>query len=210
MTTNRLFDAIKAGDERRGLEVLDTQPDLARTRDDDGLSPLMQALYHGLNDLDVFEAASVGDVERLRELVPDGSAANAWSGDGFTALHLAAFFGQPEATRLLIDREADIEASARNQRFAAGAHPLHSAVAAQEQEIVALLLEAGADPNSKQHRDFTPLIEAAQLGNADLAELLLAHGADPRAQLEDGRTAAELAERADNQSLAERLRRAAE
>jgi ankyrin repeat protein len=216
VSTNELFEAIQAGDENRALQVLDTQPDLARTRDD-GLSPLMQALYHGLNDLaialrratgdlDVFEAASVGDVERLRELVPDGSAANAWSTDGFTALHLASFFGQPKAAGLLIERGADIEASALNQRFAAGAHPLHSAVAAQQQQVIALLLKAGADPNSKQHGGFTPLLEAAQLGNADLAELLLAHGADPRAQLDDGRTAAELAEEAGNQLLAERLR----
>ena len=95
---------------------------------------------------------------------------------------------------------------ALNQRFAAGAHPLHSAVAAQQQQVIALLLKAGADPNSKQHGGFTPLLEAAQLGNADLAELLLAHGADPRAQLDDGRTAAELAEEAGNQLLAERLR----
>jgi ankyrin repeat protein len=214
--TDPLLEAIEAGDEKRAIDVLGVHPELARARDADGLSPLMRALYHGLDrlakelqaavDLDVFEAASVGDVERLHELVPDVSAATAWSNDGFTALHLAAFFGRPEASRLLIERGADVEASARNVRFAAGAHPLHSAVAGQHPEIVALLLAAGADPNRTQHGGFTPLLEAAQLGSLDLAELLLAHGADPRARLENGTTALQLAQKSGNQALVVRLR----
>jgi uncharacterized protein len=220
MGSNELFQAIDAGDQERALQMLMDQPELASARDDFGLSPLTQALYHGLDalavalreategDLDLFEAASVGALGRLDALLEDRSAATAWSSDGFTALHLAAFFGQPDAARLLIERGADIEAAATNRRFAGGAHPLHSAVAARDREIVGILLAAGADPNARQHGGFTPLLEAAQLGDADLAGLLLEHGADAKATLDDGGSAAALARKAGADSLAERLQEA--
>jgi ankyrin repeat protein len=216
MGTNELIRAIDAGDEPQALAVIRSHPELSRSRDDDGLTPLMQALYRGFDDLaaalgresdqlDGFEAAAVGDLERLREVVKEASAANAWSSDGFTALHLAAFFGQPEAARFLIQQGADIEAVARNRRFASEARPLHSAVAAQQGEVVTLLLEAGANPNSRQHGGFTPLLEAAQLGNAELVDVLMASGADQGARLDDGSSAADLARKAGNAQLADRL-----
>jgi uncharacterized protein len=217
MGANGLFKAMSAGDEQQALDVLQAHPELARTRDDDGLSPLMQALYHGFDkladvlrrnrgDLDVFEAAALGDLNRLRQLVRDESAANAWSSDGFSPLHLAVFFGQPEAAGYLLTKGANIEAPARNQRFAAEARPLHSAVAAQHLEVITLLLNAGADPNSRQHGGFTPLLEAAQLGNAELADLLVAHGANKADTLEDGSSASALARKAGNVLLADRLK----
>ncbi len=73
------------------------------------VSPLLQAVYRGDDDavealladgpeLDVFEAAAVGDVERLRELLDeDSSLAGAWSPDGAGALHLAAYYGRADA-----------------------------------------------------------------------------------------------------------------
>jgi ankyrin repeat protein len=82
-------------------------------------SPLMQALYRGdekgaaeiratLAQPDVFEAAALGEVETLRTLLDaDASGVSAWSDDGFTPLHYAAFFGRPEAARLLLERGAD-------------------------------------------------------------------------------------------------------
>ena len=46
----------------------------------------------------------MGDIERLRTLLDaDPSLANAWSDDGFTPLHFAAFFNQPKAAQLLLD-----------------------------------------------------------------------------------------------------------
>lgn len=165
----------------------------------------MQALYQGKtdeakaiaatrSDLDVLEAAAIGDLERLRALLDeDPSLANAWSDDGFTPLHYAAFFGQPEAAKLLIERGADLEARSTNREFALDAAPLHSAVAARERGTIEVLLDAGADVNAVQHGGFTPLLEAAQTGQADVVELLLERGADPDAKLDDGRTATDLA-----------------
>ncbi|HZB35930.1 MAG TPA: ankyrin repeat domain-containing protein [Gaiellaceae bacterium] len=160
------------------------------------LSPLMQALYEGKpelarelaaarSDLDVFEAAAIGDVDRLRALLDDDpSLATAWSGDGFTPLHFAAFFGHPVAARLLAERGADLEARSTNEQFALDARPLHSAAAAGQREVCEVLLDAGADVNAVQHGGYTALLEARQNGNEELAQLLLERGADPTARLD--------------------------
>jgi len=153
------------------------------------ISPVLQALYRGdraeagrlyaeESEPDIFDAAAMGDLDRLRELLesdPDG--VYAWSPDGFTPLHYAAYFDGPEAAWLLIDRGADIEAPARNEEFAQEARPLHSAVAASRGDVAAVLLEAGADPNARQAGGFTPLMAAEQNGDFDVAELLIQHGA---------------------------------
>lgn len=182
------------------------------------LSPLMLALYEGKrevaeeiratrDDLDVFEAAALGEANVLRErLQEDPSGVSAWSPDGFTALHYAAFFGGPEAVRIVVAAGADLELPARNEEFAPQARPLHSAAAAGRVDSCAALLEAGADPNAKQHGGYTPLLEAAAQGNPELVDLLLRHGADPDTKLADGRSAADLAAEAGDDELAERLR----
>jgi len=153
------------------------------------LSPILQALYGGDReeaarlrsrhpDVDVFDAAALGDVARLAEnLDADADAAQAWSVDGFTALHYAAYFGGPEATHFLIENGADIEAPSRNVEFAREARPLHGAVAAGDKEAALVLLEAGADPNARQHGGFTPLMAAEQSGDLDLADILIRYGA---------------------------------
>ena len=46
-------------------------------------------------------------------------------------------------------------------------------------EIIHLLLNAGADPDSIDQDDFTPLMTAAIAGDIEIVRLLLAHGADP-------------------------------
>jgi uncharacterized protein len=146
------------------------------------LSPLMQALYDGdreraealrHGELDVFEAAALGDVERLRVLLDaDPSLVSAWSVDGFTPLHYAVFFGTPETVHLLAERGADLEAPARNEEIAGGARPLHSAVAAGRRDAVEALLAAGADPSAERPGGGTPLDEAELTGRAELSELI--------------------------------------
>jgi ankyrin repeat protein len=155
----------------------------------EGIGPILEALYRGEREraeelagetdgLDVFEAAALGDRARLEELVRDDpELARAWSPDGFTALHYAAFFGTAEAVRALVGAGADLETPSTNQEFAPDARPLHSAVAAGKSDTAEALLEAGADPNARQHAGFTPLMEAEQRGDLDLAELLIRHGA---------------------------------
>ena len=153
-------------------------------------SEILRALYTGDDEtahtllrahpqLDIFEAAAVGDAERVRELLRESpDAANAWAEDGFQPLGLAVFFGHPETARVLVDAGAEVNSASRND-FAVT--PLHSACAVGDSrkryELTELLLERGADPNTRQKDDFTPLMAADQHGDARLRELLVRHGA---------------------------------
>jgi uncharacterized protein len=179
-----------------------------------GVSEPMQALYEGdreraerllaeREEIDVFEAASFGCVDRLRELLDaDPELVTAFAPDGFTALHFAAFFAQPEAAALLVEHGADARARARN---AMEVEPLHSAAAADQTEIARLLLAAGADPDARQQGGFVALHAAAHNGNAELADLLRQHGADVALVTDDGRTAEQIARETGHTRLADSL-----
>jgi len=211
---NRLIEAIKAQDSGRVAALLAEQPELAEERGDDGVSPLMLAHYYGVDaelirsarrsPLDVFEAATVGDLDRLRELLlAEAGLVTARSSDDTTALHFAAFFGQPEAALLLIEEGADPHAV--SETFGS-VTPLHSAAAVGNRDAVRALLDAGADPNARQQGGFTALHAAAQNGDEELAEELLARGADASAKTDEGKTAADFATKEGHIALAARLR----
>lgn len=201
--TEKLFESIAAGDEEQVRELLGQRPELAGTKNEDGLSPVLHALYNGKGELvevllesnpplDVFDAAAVGRTRGLEELL-DGEAelARSWSPDGFTALHYAAFFGQEEAARILLERGAEVGLVARNATI--HVTPLHSAASGAHPGIVKLLLEHGADPNAGQDGGFTPLHSAAANDDRVSVDALLAAGADPRLANDEGKTPADLA-----------------
>lgn len=54
--------------------------------------------------------------------------------------------------------------------------------------LVKVLLDCGADPNSKSEEDWTPLTYAAEKGRSEVAKLLLESRADQEIQCADGRT----------------------
>jgi ankyrin repeat protein len=215
MTTEALFEAIRAGDAETVTELVSADPALAEARDAEGVSALMRsryafdrkvgdALLAADPELDIFEATALGYADRLRErLEEDPTRATAYSSDGFTALHFAAFFGKAESARILLEAGADVAAYTRNP-FAN--QPLHAAAAGRSIEVCRILVAAGADVDATQHGGYTPLHEAAQHGDVELAELLLSAGADPSIALPDGQTAADVAEAAGHVDLARRLR----
>ena len=132
------------------------------------------------------EAAALGDVKRL-----EGADLSVRGGDGFTPLHLAAFFGGADVVRFILATGADPDADAENPF---SVRPLHSACARGDRDCARALLEAGANPNLAQQRGYTPLHSAAHLDDLELAKLLLAHGADPLAADDDGRLPRDLSE----------------
>ena len=121
-------------------------------------------------------------------------------------MHLAPWAGQPETTRLLLERGADLTAVSTN---ALRNQPLNAAVAGPNAETrtacVRLLLEAGADANNRQERGHTPLHTSAHLGDAATVEALLAHGADSGLQSDDGNAAADYAREGGHEELAKEL-----
>jgi adenosylhomocysteine nucleosidase len=155
------------------------------------VSEILQALYEGRSAdvdaflaadpapvLDVFEAAALGRVDRLRELVTaDPSLAQAFADDGFTALHLATFLGPPEAAAVLLEAGAEVEAPSRNPM---GVRPVNSAAAGRHPvEHLRQLLAHGADPNGAQASGHTALDEARHRDDAAMIALLEAAGGRP-------------------------------
>jgi ankyrin repeat protein len=208
-TSDDLFDAIEAGDAGRVETILDADPTAATARDARGVSALMRALYRldralleivsaHVPDLDVFEAASLGEVDRLRaSLAADPSLATSYSGDGF--------FGRDEAAEVLLERGAEVDAFARGWMTGTA---LHSAVSRRQSDVVRILLEAGASPDVRQSAGWTPLHAAAANGDLASVDLLLAAGADPAATNDEGRSVIDLATESGDRAAAERVRSA--
>jgi len=192
-----IFDVIRAGDKARLEALLAADGALANVRNEAGHSPVLIAQYHHKHDLvevllaagptlDVFDAASVGRTERVRELLDaEPALLNAYSRDGFFPLGLAAFFGHAETVRFLLQRGADVAQVATNpMRIAA----IHAAVAGRSREAVELIVEAGAPINAQQHKGWTALHEVVNKKDLDLARYFLAHGADPKVQNDEGKS----------------------
>jgi uncharacterized protein len=217
-TDAELIAAVKDGDAPRVAEMVGAEPDLASSRDLNGVSALMLARYRldravtdallaADPDLDVYEAAALGYVDRLlARLDEDPGQATARSADGFTALHFAAYFGKAEIARMLLEAGAAVDAVADNEMRV---RPLHSAAASRHLEVCRLLVAAGADVNAREAGGFAPLHAAAQNGDPELVELLLSARADPSATTDAGDTPAATAEAAGHVDVARRLRQVA-
>ncbi|MGD0792340.1 MAG: ankyrin repeat domain-containing protein [Terriglobales bacterium] len=213
--SHRAFELLQAGDSDGLRRLLEGDPAAANTRDSTGVSLLMHSLYRGRRDLadliaskkkalDIFEATSLGRLDRLKTCLDeaglrDASAINSRSKDGFTALHFACFFGQPEAARLLIESGAAVDAVAANPMQVM---PLHSAASARNLEAARLLLEHGAPVNARQQGGWVPIHAAAQNGDRPMVELMLKHHADPKLANHEGKTPAMVAREKGHEELA--------
>jgi uncharacterized protein len=213
-TNEDLFAAIEAGDVAAVRAVLDADPAAATSRDASGVSALMRARYRfdrelvdavfdRVDELDVFEAAAFGDLDRLTRIIEtDPGAATAYAGDGFTALHFAAFFGQSEALSTLLEGGAEVDALGRGWMTGTA---LHSAASRARSDAVRILLDAGANPNARQSAGWTPLHSAAHNGDSASVELLLTAGADPTVTNDEGRSVLDLATEKGDAATIERI-----
>ncbi|MGB0653021.1 MAG: ankyrin repeat domain-containing protein [Thermoplasmatota archaeon] len=153
------------------------------------------------------EAAAIGDVERLGQLLADEPARrNDPDRRGRSPLYLASRHGRPEAARLLLDWGADPHQESTDARHDT---PLHAACRGRHPELTAQLLEAGVEPVGRDGHGYTPVHEAAASGDADSLHLLLAAGAEAEPPSRDGESPLQLAQRAGHRDAAEVLRQAA-
>jgi uncharacterized protein len=151
----------------------------------------------------MIDAVMKGDAAQVEQCAAaDREAVEFWSGDGWTPLHLAAYFGHQEVAEKLLAHGANTEVRSTNDMRNL---PHHAATANRQHALVELLLERGADVNAVQSGGFTSLHEAALLGDERLVQLLLARGADKGLANDAGQTALALAEEKGHGAVAELL-----
>ncbi len=184
-----VFAAVEAGDVEKVEALLRSHPDLVNARNPNGDSLLLAAAYRSKRPIfemllvrgaavSLFEASALGLADRARaHLDEDPSLLNSYSHDGWTPLHLAAFFGREDVARLLLERGAEVNARSRSERFARANTPLHAAAANRQTAVAEMLIARGADVNAQDGHGFTPLALAASSRNDTLVILLLEKGA---------------------------------
>jgi ankyrin repeat protein len=117
---------------------------------------------------------------------------------GDTALHVAAAAHQRRTAELLVGKGAGIRA--RNRR---GAEPIHYAADGSpgaagwdrdgQREVIAYLVEAGADPDAMDKSGVAPLHRAVRTRSSGAVSALIDNGADPRLMNKSGSTPLHLA-----------------
>jgi ankyrin repeat protein len=208
-----VYSACALGKTAEGVALLKADPKLAKTRDS------------RLQRTPLFWAARSGDATLVKLLLEQGAEVNLYAAPysepgnvvagpsiwdrnstgktGETPLHLAAGEGHVEASRLLLDQGADVNAGDESgrtplqlacekhhakvvelllKRGAAvmrrdrwGNTPLHAA--SEDPACIKHLLAAKADINAANEEATTPVRSAAYQGAKEAAELLLLHGA---------------------------------
>lgn len=181
---NELYEAVRARDSARVQALVDADPSLA----------IFAA---------AMQAETPGETARIEQLLAaNRSLVSAVSADGWTALHLAAFFGAADAARTLLNKGASASARSTN---AMQNLPLHAAAAGRHAAIVALLIEHGAPVDARQHGGWTALHAAAQNGDLAMAEILVSAGADVSARADNNQCALDLALTKGHQAMVEFL-----
>jgi hypothetical protein len=168
-----LVDAILLGDEANVACTLSASPELARAAFQTGASRAIEKSYF---------------LDQIKRYI--------YAGD--TALHIAAAAYQAQIAERLIESGADVRA--RNRL---GYNPLHAAAVggpgsqtwnpAQQAATIRVLVAAGADPNSTDKREVTPLHIAVRTRCALAVQTLLECGADPARRNKNGSDAMILA-----------------
>ena len=121
---------------------------------------------------DVADAVMQRDAARVQRLLKSHADVNEAQPDGSTALHWAAYQGDPRTTASLLAAGANPGAVTDT-----GMTPLLLACEAGNAQLVEELLRAGADVNQTLGFGETPLMMAARTGSVPVLKLLLAHGA---------------------------------
>lgn len=214
--------ACAQGNTEKVRHLLLKNPHLLSVADPNGRSGFVLALLAGHRitadflkeegyQTDLHEAALDLDWERFEALAAEKNAAtisrvNADHAIGGNAMWAAAAGGAGTDMWRVYSKCGDPNATPRG---AAGSTALQKALRYPELNIAELtaatLLANAANPDPASNADLPPLHLAAQRGSLELTDMLIRLGADPTRSDQDGKTAAQLAEKAGHQATWELL-----
>ena len=150
------------------------------------------------SEVSFIESAANGDMMAVKLFLAAGMNVNAGDGD---ALGKSAEQGRIEVVKTLLDAGADINKGTPLNGIAYDmtkvklltpftrvimAVTIDKKKQAEYTEIIKLLLDKGADSNSKKPNGWSVLAWAAKLRNAEIVKLLLDKGADPNSKEPEG------------------------
>ncbi|MCL2645985.1 MAG: ankyrin repeat domain-containing protein [Phycisphaerales bacterium] len=217
-----IHEIAKADDDVRLGKLLGDNPDRARTRNDNGQTPVHVAAEYGAikalralgkagADFSVLDngkqtpltiAVSLNYAQTVKTLVELGADVNqlgfgsTTSGALRTPVSIAARMGAADVMKILLDAKADV-----SKPDADGSSPLTAAAANQQWEAMNVLLDHAANPDVKDPNGNTALIYAVAAGNLDAAAAVLKHKATPNVKDKNGATPLLIAASAKNEQL---------
>jgi Zn-dependent protease with chaperone function len=127
----------------------------------------IQSAFFDDSVTELMDAASVGDVEKVAELIQSEEDLLVADNEGWTALFWGVSSGDVETVQLLLSKGAE-----PNIQDVYGCTPLMYATNNEDADMVKLLLEAGADPAIQDNEGFSALDYARDLGNKEIVRLL--------------------------------------
>jgi ankyrin repeat protein len=191
------------------------------------------ALVVGQTLDDLFRAVETNNIGEVSRLLARGMDPNSSDPDGRTLLMRAAWDGQNDLIKVLLDRKAKVEQrNARgetaimmaafrghleavkllHERGASlggpGWTPLHYASFNGSTPVVKYLLDSRADIDARAPNGATPLMFAARGGHLETAKLLIWQVADVNAESDRGETALMWALQGKNTDIAKLLQQA--
>jgi RNA polymerase sigma factor (sigma-70 family) len=223
--TDRLMELLKAaraGDADKVKQILAADPRMIAARDPLGNTALIVAVNSGHHELaelllsaglylDLYEAAAIGNSERVLELITEDPARiDSFSPEGFTPLMLAAHFGHEETTTKLLNAGAHLDTVSKHE---IGVTALHAALFGGKTATAEVLIKRGADVTLKRggkgwpRAGWTALHYGAANGFAELVALLLESGADVNVTDDEGKTPLTIALEQKEETTAELLSR---
>lgn len=176
----------------------DAYVDFFRAVNVDNASTVAELLAKGFDPNTLSEQGQVALYIAMREDSPKVAAVllaspqlniDATNAAGETPLMMAALKGRLDWTRKLIERGAKVQKP--------GWSPVHYAATSPNTELLALLLDRGANIDARAPDMSTPLMMAVRFGPEDSVKLLLRRGAEKSYINERNVTAADLARQAD-------------
>ena len=155
--------------------LIDAGADI-ETKDEKGCVPLLRASISG-------------KIAVVKMLVEAGAGVRVTDNERVTCLILASFFGHTETVRYLVGlKDVDVNHAENN-----GLTALHCAVKEGLRAVVEVLIDAGADIETKDTQGFSPLHTASIFGKLGTVNVLIEAGADVRATDNEGQTCLMLA-----------------